>query len=84
MNRDESKRKFEKYMGDREPAVYWDCVPKTTFWFDYESNEIQTDIGVNINCENYSKIWDCIWDLHDAIAAFYEQQGLEIRDLQED
>ena len=84
MKREEAQKKFLKYIGDRTPVFQWKEVEDTNFWFDYKSNSLLCDLGVSVNCDAYTKIWDCIWDFYDAIITYYKQKGIKITDKEQD
>ena len=68
-------QKFNKelieYTGEREPAFYWKEVPKTEVWHNIETNELCSSIGVNIKCDSYDDVHECICDLYEAIGEYY-------------
>lgn len=82
MKAEEFKRKFEEYTGGREPAFYWVEVPKTEVWFNESSNEICSNLGISIKCDDYETVYDCIGDLYDAVVEHYLSKGIYLSEAE--
>lgn len=80
MNAEEFKRKLTDYTGQREQAFYWVEVPKTRIWHDATKNELCSDLGVCIKCDEYDSVWECINDLYDSVVSYYEQKGIHVNE----
>lgn len=80
MKAEEFNKAFITYIGQREPAFYWLEVPKTVIWYNSSSNKLCSDLGIEINCEDYDYVWDCVNDLCDAVADYYGKQGINAKE----
>lgn len=76
MNAEEFKRKFKEYAAGREPAFYWEEMPKTEVWFDDVTNELCSSVGIRIKCDDYIEVCDCVADLYESIVEHYIEQGI--------
>ena len=76
MKAEEFKKRFEEYIGEREPAFFWVEAPKTKVWFDESTNELCSNLSINIKCDGYDTVYDCIGDLYDAIVEHYISKGI--------
>ena len=80
MNAQVFHKEYEDYIGQREQAFYWKEVSKTVIWHDISSNEICSDIGIRIRCDEYDSVHDLINDLYDAIVSHYSNKGVEVHE----
>lgn len=74
-------KKFIEYIGQREPAFYWEEVPKTMVWNDMDTNELCSDLGISIKCDSYDSVWECVNELCDAVADHYRKRGVDVHEV---
>lgn len=80
MTASEFYKAYSGYVGQREEAFYWVEVPKTVIWYDKNTNELCSDLGINLKCDDYETVWDCVNDLCDAVAVHYSKMGIDVRE----
>lgn len=80
MKAEEFNNAFITYIGQRESAFYWVEVPKTVIWHNSSSNKLCSDLGIDISCEDYDSVWDCVNDLCDSVADYYNKQGIIVHE----
>lgn len=76
----EFRKEYIKYIGCREEAFYWIELPKTIFWYDKDTNELCSELGINLKCDDYETVWECVNDLCDAIVAYYAKMGIVVHE----
>ena len=80
MKAEEFNKAFTTYIGQRECAFYWIEAPKTKIWHDSSSNKLCSDLGISVRCDDYDSVWDCVNDLCDAVASYYDKQGITVQE----